>query len=132
MRATYDKPRGWLLTGHHSERRRISIFAPEITSRGEKIAKKYILATDATDISHASRMQARARAHVQRPRVFEESVANVADSSRVKEVEAHRLAAELLKLHRDGAISGPDDPEAPFYACLVHAFGATYNRKDGP
>jgi hypothetical protein len=60
VRGTYDKPRGWLRTGHHSEPRRISICAPEITSRGQKIANKYVLATDATDISHTSRMQARA------------------------------------------------------------------------
>ena len=65
LRGPYDKPRGWLLTGHHSEPRRISIRAPENTSRGQKIAKKYVLATDATDISHTSRMCA--RAHAQSP-----------------------------------------------------------------
>jgi hypothetical protein len=45
--------------------------------------------------------------------------------------EAHRIAGELVKLHRDGAISGPDDPEAHFFASLLHAFGATYNGKGG-
>jgi hypothetical protein len=40
--------------------------------------------------------------------------------------EAHRIATELLKLHRDGAISGPNDPEARFLANLIHTFGATY------
>jgi hypothetical protein len=36
-----------------------------------------------------------------------------------------------LKLHRDGATSGADDPEAHFFAGLLHAFGATYNGKGG-
>jgi hypothetical protein len=31
----------------------------------------------------------------------------------------------LVKLHKAGAISGPDDPEAVFYAHLVKASGAT-------
>jgi hypothetical protein len=45
--------------------------------------------------------------------------------------EARRIAAELVKLHRDGAISGPDDSEARFWANLIHTFGATYNGKGG-
>ena len=45
--------------------------------------------------------------------------------------EARRIAGELVKLHRDGAISGVDDPEAHFFASLLHAFGATYNGKGG-
>jgi hypothetical protein len=40
--------------------------------------------------------------------------------------EAHRIAGELLKLHHDGALSGPADREAAFYACLLRDFGATY------
>ena len=47
------------------------------------------------------------------------------------EAEARRIAAELVKLHGDGAIGGAEDPEARFYAILVHAFGATYNGKIG-
>ena len=41
-------------------------------------------------------------------------------------MEAHRIAAELLKLHRDGAISGPDDSDARLFATVIHTFGATY------
>ena len=51
----------------------------------------------------------------------ESSVVNVVD-----EPEARLIAAELVKLHRDGAISGPDDPEARFFADLIHTFGSTY------
>ena len=72
--------------------------SPETTSRGQKIAKKYVLATDATDISHTSHMSA--RAHAQSPWVSEESVANVADSPKAEGIEARRIAAELVKLHR--------------------------------
>ena len=38
--------------------------------------------------------------------------------------EARRIADELLKLHRDGAIKGPSD--ASFFARLIRDFGATY------
>jgi hypothetical protein len=40
--------------------------------------------------------------------------------------EARRIAAELVKLHRDKAISGPDDSDARLFAALIHTFGATY------
>ena len=46
--------------------------------------------------------------------------------------EAHRIAAELAKLHRDDVISGPDDPQAVFYATLVRAFRASYTVKRSP
>ena len=116
VRATYDKPRGWLLTGHNSEPRRTSICAPEITSRGQKIAKKYTLATDATDISHTSRTHACAHAHS--VGVSGKSVASMAHSPK-EDPEARRIATELVKLQKDGAISGPDYPEARFYASLI-------------
>jgi hypothetical protein len=40
--------------------------------------------------------------------------------------EAKRIAGELGNLHRDGAFSGPDDPQARFYAQVIHTFGGTY------
>ena len=46
--------------------------------------------------------------------------------------EAHRIAAELAKLHRGGVISGPGDPQAVFYATLVRDFGASYTVKRSP
>jgi hypothetical protein len=55
------------------------------------------------------------------------SVSSVADD----DPEARRIAGELVKLHRDGAIKGADDPEAHFFASLLHTFGATYNGKGG-
>ena len=42
------------------------------------------------------------------------------------EAEARRIAAELGNLHRDGAISGPDDPDARLFAAVIHTFGGTY------
>jgi hypothetical protein len=41
----------------------------------------------------------------------------------VQPAEAQRIASELLKLYHVGAISGPDDPEAVFYAHVIRAFG---------
>jgi hypothetical protein len=49
------------------------------------------------------------------------------------EAEARRIAAELVRLYRDGAIRtrSADDPEAVFYATLLRDFGGTYiSRKD--
>ena len=46
------------------------------------------------------------------------------DPSPIKLTEDHRIAGELVKLHRSGVIKGADDPEAVFYANLVHLFGA--------
>ena len=43
------------------------------------------------------------------------------------DLEAHRIARELLKLHRDGAIKGADDSDARLFAAIIHTFGATYN-----
>jgi hypothetical protein len=46
-----------------------------------------------------------------------------------EDIEVKRIAGELSKLHRNGAISGPNDAEAVFYACLIRDFGATYTRR---
>ena len=43
--------------------------------------------------------------------------------------EARRIARELVKLHRDGAIKSERD--ASFYATLVRDFGATYAKEQG-
>jgi hypothetical protein len=44
------------------------------------------------------------------------------------ETEAHRIAYELESLHQDGAIPNrsAEDPDASFYASLLHCFDATY------
>ena len=44
----------------------------------------------------------------------------------VEEPEARRIAGELLKLQKDGAIAGSNDSDARFYATLLHTFGGTY------
>jgi hypothetical protein len=44
---------------------------------------------------------------------------------RTKIGEAQRIAGELVKMHRDGAIGG-EDLEAQFYAQVLHTFGGTY------
>jgi hypothetical protein len=45
------------------------------------------------------------------------------------EAEARRIAAELGNLHRDGAIGGPDDPDARLFAAVIRTFGGTYTGK---
>jgi hypothetical protein len=45
------------------------------------------------------------------------------------EVEAKRIASELVKMHADDAISGPGDPNARLFAAMLHMFGATYYEK---
>ena len=44
-------------------------------------------------------------------------------------LEAKRISQELAKLYRDGAITGPHDPEARFYARVLRAFSGTYTGK---
>jgi hypothetical protein len=46
--------------------------------------------------------------------------------------EGRRIAAELLKLHAAGAIRDAKDPEAAFYATLIHGFGAEFVGKREP
>ena len=48
------------------------------------------------------------------------------------EAEARRIAAELARLHRDGAIASKSahDPDAVFYARLLRDFGATYTGRE--
>jgi hypothetical protein len=43
-----------------------------------------------------------------------------------EDIEANRIAGELVKLYHAGAIAGPSDPEAIFYACLIRGFEATF------
>ena len=46
--------------------------------------------------------------------------------------KARRIAGELVKLHKAGAINGAEDPEATFYACLLRDLNATFTGKRGP
>jgi hypothetical protein len=46
--------------------------------------------------------------------------------------EVLRIAGELAKLHKAGALGGPADPEAAFYAALLRAFSAEFVGKRGP
>ena len=40
--------------------------------------------------------------------------------------EAQRIAAELLKMHEEGFIEGPDDPDARLYAQALRLFRASF------
>lgn len=41
--------------------------------------------------------------------------------------EAQRIAAELLKMHDEGFIEGPDDPDARLYAQTLRLFRASFS-----
>ena len=45
------------------------------------------------------------------------------------DAEARRIAAELVKLHKAGAIKSGRD--APFYANLAYLFGASFVGREG-
>ena len=46
-----------------------------------------------------------------------------------QDAEAHRIASELLKLHKCGFISGVDDPDTAFFASVIHTFKVTIQRE---
>lgn len=46
-----------------------------------------------------------------------------------QDIEAHRMAAELMKLHQFGIISGADDPDARFFAKVIHQFHGTIQKQ---
>ena len=41
--------------------------------------------------------------------------------------EAQRIAAELLKMHEEGFIEGPDDPNARIYAKALRLFRVSFS-----
>lgn len=43
-----------------------------------------------------------------------------------EDAESRRIAGELLRMQRAGAIKGPDDPEAPICAAVIRLFGARF------
>ncbi|MCX6971978.1 MAG: hypothetical protein NTV93_17740 [Verrucomicrobia bacterium] len=40
--------------------------------------------------------------------------------------EAGRIAGELVKMVKAGALTGPEDADAPFFAGVIRMFGATF------
>ena len=145
-KAKHEKPRGHLLNRPAEEQRA----EPDWSLPSVPLASGEIPATLATLNSdlHARAYNASHIANnanhvidsvIPRARNSENNVANVAKKEETRLVspapeqltpgqlaEAQRIAGELIKLHRDGAISGADDPEARFWAKLIHNFGATY------
>ena len=45
------------------------------------------------------------------------------------DAEAKRIASELVKMHADDAITGPDDSNARLFAAVLYMFGATYHER---
>lgn len=97
------------------------VLFPKYPPAGVKKGEKYVFATDATPPSYSQSSFTRARAHARACQEWEISVASVPELG-----EAKRIAGELAKMHRDAAIRGAEDPEARFYAQVLHTFGRTF------
>jgi hypothetical protein len=46
--------------------------------------------------------------------------------------EAQRIAAELLKMHEEGFIKGPNDPDARIFAKALRLFRASFTTTTKP
>jgi hypothetical protein len=146
--AAYDKPRGWMLTSTRFSQVRLQV--PVFPGKSCPVAGhgchgRFPLQTQLRDDSYTHKSDTPVLA-----RKSESTVANVAatgNASRNHDAtdapgpsqpieqnptaknsadfkEARRIADELLKLHREGAIKGPAD--ASFFARLIRDFCATY------
>jgi hypothetical protein len=62
------------------------------------------------------------------PPLSKEPVA-ISIATSAQDIEAHRMAAELMKLHQMGIISGADDPDARFFAKVIHQFHGTIQKQ---
>lgn len=49
-----------------------------------------------------------------------------------EDAESRRIAMELVRLQRAGAITGPDDPEAALFAAVMRLFGARFEDRPAP
>ena len=145
--AAYDKPRGWMLMSKRFSHVRLQV--PVFPGKSCPVAGhgchgSFPLPTKHRDDSYTDNKNGLVLA-----RGSESTVANVAESgpastkwdaaerpvpsepvepnrteSSTDLGEARRIADELRRLHRDGAIKGPAD--ALFFASLLHSFGASY------
>jgi hypothetical protein len=153
--AAYDKPRGWMLTSERFSHVRLQV--PVFPGKSCPVSGHgchgcFPLPTQLRGDSYSHRRDTPVSA-----RGSESTVANVAGNGTVpakadainvlvrsepdateNSVDfdgARRIAGELLKLHRDGAIKGAAD--ASFFARLIRDFCATYtapeaNRRSDP
>ena len=145
--AAYDKPRGWMLISKRFSQVRLQL--PVFPGKSCPVAGhgchgSFPLPTQRRGDSYAHKRDTPASA-----RESESAVANVAGDGTTRQkpgasdapvtsepvepnptenrpdlYKARRIAGELLKLHRDGAIKGPSD--ASFFARLIRDFCATY------
>ena len=142
--AAYDKPRGWMLTSNRFSQ--VRLLLPVFPGKscpvvGHGCHGSFPLPTQLRGDSYTHRRDTPVLA-----RGSESTVANVAGNGTVPTKadainalirsepnatensvdfdEARRIAGELLKLHRDGAIKEPSD--ASFLARLIRDFSATY------
>ena len=73
-----------------------------------------------------SRRASETISHPAAERPVEPSASSSGELSEAGLTEARRIANELVKLHKAGAIRAAQDPEAAFYASLIHGYGAEF------
>ena len=140
--AAYDKPRGWMLTSKRFSQVRLQVpvfpgkscpvgrhgchgsFPLPTQLRGDSYRRDTPVLARGSEITVANvagngTVPAKADAINALVRSEPDATENSVDFD-----EARRIAGELLKLHRDGAIKGPAD--ASFFARLIRDFCATH------
>ena len=127
-----SKPRGHLL-GERGPRQSVP------AQKAESPAALTIIEVDTSEplpapfLPPAPRL-AGGRPEVSAPSRTTASECHTPQLSRGDEIEARRIAGELDRLHRDGAIASKSahDLDAVFYARLLRDFGATCTGRSGP
>ena len=123
--ARHSKPRGHLL-GERGPRQSVP------AQKAESPAAVTIIEVDTSEPLPApflpSAPRAGGRPEVSAPSRTTASESHTPQLARDDEAEARRIAGELDRLHRDGAIASKaaHDPDAVFYAKLLRDFGAIY------
>jgi hypothetical protein len=145
--AAYDKPRGWMLMSKRFSHVRLQV--PVFPGKSCPVAGHGCHGSFSLSTQHMRDLYTDKKNTLVSARGSESTVANVAATGNAPRnpdptdatvpsepvepnptknsadfKEARRIAGELAKLNRDGAIKGPAD--ALFFACLIRDFGATY------
>lgn len=134
---SHTKPRGHLLnSGAASHRRTVQwrVACPRPPSAHRSNGKVRVIALGQPQIAAPppSKPEALAEnAKAPEPPTLPDEAPEPTDA------EAGRIAGELVKMHKDGAIAGPDDTDTVMLAGALKVFGATYesftqNREDRP
>ena len=109
LASRHSKPRGYLLG-----------------ERGSVTSSEVELSVTILNVDTSEPLPSEKR-RLSRDENSERSVASVREQLTPEQLaEANRIATELVKLRDAGAISAANDPEAVFFAHLLHTFGGEF------